>query len=70
MMFTGEGGIKLAAHAMKAGVFDFIEKPVGQVALLACISRARPSQNIRRMSMSSSIAPPLRLRPLHPGNGR
>jgi two-component system CheB/CheR fusion protein len=40
IMMTGDGDIPLAVEAMKAGVLDFIEKPIGHVELLASIERA------------------------------
>jgi two-component system, chemotaxis family, CheB/CheR fusion protein len=40
IMFTGKGDINLAVEAMKAGAFDFVEKPVGGDKLLASVSRA------------------------------
>ena len=40
IMITGHGDISMAVEAMKAGAIDFIEKPVGNDALLASIERA------------------------------
>jgi two-component system CheB/CheR fusion protein len=40
IMLTGNGDIAIAVDAMKAGATDFIEKPIGRTALLACVDRA------------------------------
>ena len=40
IMITGSGDVSIAIQAMKAGVSDFIEKPVGHTELLACVARA------------------------------
>jgi two-component system CheB/CheR fusion protein len=40
IMITGLGDIKIAVQAMKAGAFDFIEKPVRPAELLACVQKA------------------------------
>jgi two-component system CheB/CheR fusion protein len=40
IMITGNGDIAIAVDAMKAGAADFIEKPVGRSALVACVDRA------------------------------
>ncbi len=37
IMITGAGDIKMAVSAMKAGAFDFIEKPVSPDQLLDCV---------------------------------
>jgi two-component system CheB/CheR fusion protein len=39
ILMTGEGDVKMAVQAMKAGAFDFIEKPVGQSDLLRFVKR-------------------------------
>ena len=40
IFITGHGTVPLAIAAMKAGAFDFIEKPLGEDALLKSIERA------------------------------
>jgi two-component system response regulator FixJ len=40
IFITGHGTIMLAIAAMKAGAFDFIEKPLREDALLECIERS------------------------------
>jgi two-component system CheB/CheR fusion protein len=40
IMITGNGEVSMAVRAMKAGAFDFIEKPIGHDELLACVDRA------------------------------
>jgi two-component system CheB/CheR fusion protein len=37
---TGYGDLAMAVNAMKAGAFDFLEKPVQTDELLRCIERA------------------------------
>ena len=40
IMITGDGDVRMAVRAMKAGAADFIEKPIGRDELLASIERA------------------------------
>jgi len=40
IMITGHGDVAKAVEAMKLGVVDFLEKPVGRAELLACVRRA------------------------------
>jgi two-component system response regulator FixJ len=40
IILTGEGNIDIAVQAMKAGAFDFLEKPYKADALLAAIDKA------------------------------
>jgi two-component system, chemotaxis family, CheB/CheR fusion protein len=40
IMITGNGDVRMAVEAMKAGAADFIEKPIGRDELFASIERA------------------------------
>jgi two-component system CheB/CheR fusion protein len=40
IVITGQGDVKTAVQAMKAGAFDFIEKPVSKDELMGCVNRA------------------------------
>jgi two-component system CheB/CheR fusion protein len=40
IMITGNGDVRMAVEAMKAGAADFIEKPIGRAELFASIQRA------------------------------
>jgi two-component system CheB/CheR fusion protein len=40
IMITGNGDVRMAVRAMKAGASDFIEKPITRENLLACVDRA------------------------------
>ncbi|MFG1376808.1 response regulator transcription factor [Xanthobacter autotrophicus] len=40
VMITGNSDVRMAVQAMKAGAFDFIEKPVGRSELLGCVAQA------------------------------
>ena len=40
IILTGYGDVAMAVKAMKAGAFDFLEKPVQMDELLGCIERA------------------------------
>jgi two-component system CheB/CheR fusion protein len=40
IMITGHGGVPMAVEAMKAGAWDFLEKPIRGFELLASVARA------------------------------
>ena len=40
IIITGQGDANVAVEAMKAGAFDYLEKPVGRCALLAAVRHA------------------------------
>jgi two-component system CheB/CheR fusion protein len=40
IMVTGSSDVAMAVDAMKAGAFDFIEKPIGNRELVECLARA------------------------------
>jgi two-component system, chemotaxis family, CheB/CheR fusion protein len=40
IMITGNSDVAMAVEAMKAGAFDFIEKPISRAELLASVDRA------------------------------
>jgi two-component system CheB/CheR fusion protein len=40
IMITGDGDVRMAVRAMRAGAVDFIEKPIGRDELLASVERA------------------------------
>ncbi|WP_088360689.1 MULTISPECIES: chemotaxis protein CheB [Rhodomicrobium] len=57
IMITGYGDVSMAVTAMKAGAFDFIEKPIQQSELLASIERAlRFSHEGSRVSTERVVA--------------
>ncbi len=44
IFMTGHGKVKMAVEAMKAGAFDFLEKPFNDVVLIDCIRAALEKQ--------------------------
>jgi FixJ family two-component response regulator len=40
IMITGHGDISMAVRCLKAGAYDFVEKPFEDEVLLACVKRA------------------------------
>ncbi len=62
IMITGHSDVTIAVAAMKAGAFDFIEKPVHLSNLLACVERARAVEreasldHDRRLAAQTTLA--------------
>lgn len=57
IIVTGHGSTVTAAHAMRAGAFAFLEKPVRELEVLATASRAEAYlQNEDRMRYDAEIA--------------
>ncbi|MCX7804195.1 MAG: sigma-54 dependent transcriptional regulator [Planctomycetota bacterium] len=55
VIITGHGDVSMAVRCLKAGAYDFVEKPFDDEVLLACVARAvertamrRESEDIRR----------------------
>jgi len=48
IMVTGHGDIAMAVRCLKAGAYDFIEKPFEDDVLLACVARAVEKMTLRR----------------------
>jgi two-component system response regulator FixJ len=55
ILITGHGDIAMAVRAIKAGAFEFIEKPFDHEVLLEAISRANASR-VRQQTEKSKIA--------------
>jgi two-component system CheB/CheR fusion protein len=57
IMITGRGDIKMAVEAIKAGAFDFIEKPISAEDLALCVNRAfAQSKDLGAMRAKYSLA--------------
>lgn len=62
IFITGHGTIPLAIDAVKAGAFDFIEKPAREEMLLACLRRAldeshaAPNDDLLRAQLEARVA--------------
>ncbi len=58
IMITGHGDIPIAVRAMKAGAIEFLEKPVDDWKLTACIGQAftRAVELRRRHAVESGVA--------------
>jgi len=56
IMITGHGDIALAVTAIQGGAYDFLQKPVDEDVLLACLVRAMEKRRLvlenRRLSLS------------------
>ncbi len=50
VMITGHGDISMAVRCLKAGAYDFVEKPFDDDVLLACVARAVEKIMLRRES--------------------
>jgi two-component system C4-dicarboxylate transport response regulator DctD len=50
IMITGHGDISMAVRCLKAGAYDFVEKPFEDDVLLACITRAVEKTKLKRES--------------------
>ena len=48
VMITGHGDIAMAVRCLKAGAYDFVEKPFEDDVLLACVARAVEKTALRR----------------------
>jgi two-component system, chemotaxis family, CheB/CheR fusion protein len=46
IMITGQGDVKMAVRALRAGVIDFIEKPADTEELRGCVARALTSRHV------------------------
>jgi len=64
IVITGQGDVQTAVRAMKAGAFDFLEKPYEDVVLLASIEAAFAGAPADRMQEAQDAA--LRVRRLSP----
>ena len=50
VMVTGHGDIAMAVRCLKAGAYDFVEKPYDDEILVACVARATERSRLRRES--------------------
>ena len=48
VMITGHGDVSMAVRCLKAGAYDFVEKPFEDDVLLACVRRAVEKTALRR----------------------
>ena len=48
VMITGHGDVSMAVRCLKAGAYDFLEKPFEDDLLLACVARAVEKSALRR----------------------
>ena len=48
IMITGHGDISMAVRCLKAGAYDFLEKPFEDDVMLACVARAAEKVALRR----------------------
>jgi DNA-binding NtrC family response regulator len=52
VVITAHGNVETAVQAMRAGAYDFIEKPFGREVLLLTVARALEHQRLRRENRS------------------
>jgi two-component system response regulator FixJ len=66
IMMTGFGQVPMAVRAMKAGAFDFIEKPFENAALISLINRAMEAGSAQNERLPKEDAARKRLECLTP----
>lgn len=66
LFITGHGDIPMAVEAMRAGAFDFLQKPFREQQLLDCIRRALAKDRASRAEINESTAIRARLESLTP----
>jgi two-component system C4-dicarboxylate transport response regulator DctD len=62
-MITGHGDVAMAVRCLKAGAFDFVEKPFEEDILIASVMRAVETSKLRKESVDLKK----RLKLLEPG---
>ena len=50
VMITGHGDVSMAVRCLKAGAYEFVEKPFDDDVLLACVARAVEKRALKRES--------------------
>lgn len=54
ILITGHGDVPMAVAAMKAGVIDFLEKPIDDIALVAAIERGHANLRKRDAALEAN----------------